>query len=162
MQIPHKVESNKSIIKCYYSQNKCESKQMSVGGLVGLRVMSSFGKTTASAFLADDGSVWDVLSTEECILFFRGTHTWEIQYLGKELVLQEESKGPLQSYFLRWQESYRFCFSSQPNHYTKYGWLKRGKVEWYWHEGLITISIFLKQCHVMPKEVNPWSHCSLT
>lgn len=29
---------------------------MSVGGLVGLRVMSTSGKTTASAFLTDDGS----------------------------------------------------------------------------------------------------------
>lgn len=57
MQIPHNVQSNKSIIKCYYSQNKCESKQMSVGGLVGQGVMEASGKTTTSAFLTDDGLI---------------------------------------------------------------------------------------------------------
>lgn len=30
---------------------------MSVGGLVGLRVMSTSGKTTVTAFLTDDGSI---------------------------------------------------------------------------------------------------------
>lgn len=44
MQIPHNMQSNKSIIKRYYSQNKCESKQVSVGGLVGLGVMEAAGK----------------------------------------------------------------------------------------------------------------------
>lgn len=61
MQIPHNMQSNKSIIKCYYSQNKCESKQMSVGGLVGLGAMEASGKTTTSAFLIDDGLICNFL-----------------------------------------------------------------------------------------------------
>lgn len=77
MQIPHNVQSNKSIITCYYSQNKCESKQMSVGGLVGLRVLSTSGKTTASAFLTDDGSTPAIASAQKSTSFFRGTHAPE-------------------------------------------------------------------------------------
>lgn len=61
MQIPHNMQSNKSIIKRYYSQNKCESKQVSVGGLVGLGVMEASGKTTASAFITDDGLICNFL-----------------------------------------------------------------------------------------------------
>lgn len=49
---------------------------MSVGTLVGLRVMSTSGNTTASAFLTGDGSMSAIFfSTEEHILFFRGAHT---------------------------------------------------------------------------------------
>jgi hypothetical protein len=75
MQIPHNVQSNKSIIKRYYSQNNCESKQMSVGGLVGQGTMEASGKTTTSAFLTDDGLNGTLFPTKDYILLFRSTHT---------------------------------------------------------------------------------------
>lgn len=92
MQIPHNVQSNKSIIKCYYSQNKCESKQMSVGGLVGLRVMSTSGKTTASAFPTDDGST-PAISSAQRASFSSGAHMLQrAGYLVKELKPKEDTK----------------------------------------------------------------------
>lgn len=93
MQIPYNVQSNKSIIKCYYSQNKCESKQMSVGGLVGLRVTSTSGKTTASAFLTDDGSTPAISAAQKSTSFSSGAHMLQrAGYLIKELNPEEDTK----------------------------------------------------------------------
>lgn len=39
-----------------------------MGGLVGLRVMSASGKTTAIAFLADDGSICVLLKAENLFI----------------------------------------------------------------------------------------------
>lgn len=47
---------------------------MSVGGLVGLRVMNTSGKTTASAFLTDDGS-FSVIFQAQKSTFFSSGHT---------------------------------------------------------------------------------------
>lgn len=45
---------------------------------------------------------------------------------------------------------------------TKNGCFSGGKSKRYWCGGIRSTSIFQKQCHVMPKEVNPRNHGNLT
>lgn len=106
----------------------------------------------------------NVLSTDEGLLSFRGTHTsenwWPCPRAGSWRG-HPMTSGHLFLTVTRELLVLHFA-PNQITKLSKYGCFGRRKSKWYWRGGIRSISIFQKQCHVMPREVNPWNHGNLT
>lgn len=102
------------------------------------------------------------LSTEEHIFFFRGTYTSETWLPNPRAYSQRgHQMTPPDPFLMVTRKLLVLLFT--PNRITKLSVNDSigETTKWYWHEGLLTTSIFLKQCHIMPREVNPCNHCNL-